>query len=456
MKKAIRKTNFKSPVLRILSISLTILILLLLLTSCSNKSTLNHLDGNYNDTSSYGQTNNKTDDSVEIETTLTDEIKKITVTEIFNDYIIFEKEGNVYSGAMNSQGEIFFYIEGRGMNWSFAGNDSGGYIYRDNGCEIIDKNGCVIASTQNGDFDEIWGVGDGFILVYKNTGNASKEEHSYGVIDCNTGSWKTPMNSVSHKFSKHDYALYQYIGNGVFLQNYYSSGYHCTLYNSTTNQIIEIKNMYESVSGNNGIICVKGKNSWGSTEAYINNIKYTSLPSYFAVFPDGNITEIDPFIISYGKITAETDPDETYYIFKNILTNQSMLYDDFDRTKVSVKNVQNGNILLNIHGADNRWYFTVVDITGYQYFEPITSERRDFGIGGMECDATIFSDRIIYKKINETAYTMIDIRGNVIIHEDKQYRSMTFLDNGLILAKDQNENNYLLNVNGSLLDITLK
>lgn len=102
-----------------------------------------------------------------------------------------EKDVNYFDGLVNSKGEIFYTYEPETATVHHIGNGIA-CIETDSAYTLVKSNGMETAAFTSDDFDEIYGYGDGLMLVYKNIGTLMKEEHSYGVIG-ETG-WVTPLD----------------------------------------------------------------------------------------------------------------------------------------------------------------------------------------------------------------------------------------------------------------------
>ncbi len=379
------------------------------------------------------------------------------ITKLNSKSVTFLKDDQEYIGVINSKGEIFYYIKGNNIDWKSVGSGAGYVTRYDNGLtvyDVINEYGEVVVSSENGLFDSILGYGDGFILVYKNTSNISKEEHSYGVINCSNGTWVKPLASASKYIIRDSRSYFTSVGEGVYLQNYYSGNNdNCRIYNSNSNQIIEIDDISGKVYGVNGVIYGKrGDNFWNRATICRDGVSdEKSLPSYFALYPDGTIKEIEPFIEVKDGVMIGIDKSNEYYTFKDIEKSKSFVYNKFAISNIKSIDICGNYILIHILGADGNWYFTVIDTSGNQCIEPIAVERNNYA-----CDAKILSDRIIYKGLGKKSYTMIDIKGNILIPETKGYNSMAITDSNLIVATNSDGENCLLDLDGYPITIKLK
>ncbi len=375
------------------------------------------------------------------------------------DIVEFLMDGKEYIGLINSKGEIFYYIEDDYISWTSVGNGAGYVTYTQNDetiYDIVNQSGNVVASLKKGsDLDEIMGYGDGFMLVYKNTSNISKEAHSYGVLNAATGEWDKPLQEGTKLPNGNFFSdtAYLYIGSGSFLKYYYSgNAEHYVLYNSTFNKAYYIDNcVIDDMYLTNGNLYgrnVGGWLTWGDISCSDDPDTHIDLPEYFTVSPNGVFAEVEPFVKSKNGIVIRRDSTEEYYIIQNLNTNTTVIYDDFKIDSIVGVEIVDDNVLFSIRGADGKNYFILVDKFGDARFDPIAIVYSYVTVSGNE---------IIYRAYGSEYYCMIDLQGNVIVSEDECYSSMYFSkDNNLISAQKSNDEACLLDRTGKAIVVTLK
>ena len=221
--------------------------------------------------------------------------------------ISFEMDGTNYYGRVNSKGEIVYYTDNSLVTGGYAGN--GAYTLPSETGDIclMSKDGQRFELDGN-TFDSEIGSGEGLILVYKNNSTINAVEHTYGVLDCNTGEWVTPL-TVGRELEM-DWGSYRHIGEGIFMvEDYYGFHNHFILFNSYTNKTYRF-DQCSLVSDivKDGVIWVKADNKWDSPEVYTpydsnyNSDNANIMPEYFVISPEGNYKEVSA---SESPCTAE-------------------------------------------------------------------------------------------------------------------------------------------------------
>lgn len=337
----------------------------------------------------------------------------------------FKKGDTIYCGIANEKGEIFYYTEDYSNSESenfidFTPiSENAGYL-----CESIeDKTTYTIINTAGekkvfteDDFDKILGQGGGYILVYKNTGNISKLEHSYGLINSD-GEWEialTPGTKIP------DNKSYKYFGEKVFVYyDYYGYNNHYVVFDCSKNTTIgfdccTIKN----TAIVDGKFIVNSGGGWSSNYCtpYGDSTENGLSSGSYLFSTDGSYKEINEIKYSFDKIAIY---EESGYIqIWNLKNNSVAQYNDFPASSITGISFIDGYGLLAIRGLDGNFYFTVIDENGKQQFEPKICEcnTKDIIFNG---------DRTIYKTKNGY-YEMIDNNGNLIISESKLCTSLTF------------------------------
>ncbi len=383
----------------------------------------------------------------------------VTVTELIyqhigNDvftYVVFNKENKEYAGVLNTDGEIFYYIEGDYINYVWAGKDTvftKEYVDADIDYyhyDIINENGEIVATSRNGDFDTVIGYGDDLVLVYKNTSTISKEEHSYGVINATTGNWDRALKAGTKLTGE----SFKHIGDGIFLCG-------STMFNSISDKVYYIENC--AVFGDNlenGFLL--GKNiggwlTWGTISSSDDPDTYIDLPEYFELYPDGTFKEIDEFSMSNEKIIISeiSDGDDEYYKITDCKTGESTTYKEFNRDSIYSIEIYGEYILMLINGADGNKYLNVTNSSGERQFEPIK-------IASGSNNAPVYScERIVYKKPNSEYCEMIDMQGNLVISSVEKYSEIAiFGTNGVAYATNSEGETVVMSLDGKPISIKL-
>ena len=329
----------------------------------------------------------------------------------------FAKEDRTYCGIADDKGQIFYYTENykTGKFWGIDYKSMGeNAIYISE--TIDDKEVYTVINSDGGkktftedDFDKILGAGGGYILVYKNTGDISKEEHSYGLINSD-GEWEkelTPGVQLPEKFFAYN-EPYDYLGNKVFAQidqyNRINAVFDCDKNSSIgfRNCVIKSKGEY------NGKFIVNFKNMGCYSTPYGSEEKDGDGSYLFST--DGSYEKL-PYILSASDKIAVYEKSGKLQIM-DLETNKVSQYNDFPISHIKNISFKGEYGLIVIYGLDGKYYFTVVDSKGEQQFEPrLCSDMKQ---------VKFYGDRTVYKAENNF-YEMIDNKGNVIISKDKNY-----------------------------------
>ncbi len=357
----------------------------------------------------------------------------------------FTKGDKTYSGVADNKGQIFYYTD----NYEFGDyldvdftpiSENAGYL-----CETIgDKElYTVINSTgskksfNKEDFDEIIGKGGGYILVYKNTGDVSKEEHSYGLIN-SEGEWDvelTPGAKLPEGGSI--YSSYKHLGDKVFYQtnNYNNIGgvIDCAINNTIDFRKCTIK----STGVHNGKFIVSDGfycTPCGSEEKEIDGCY---------VFSTDGTCEQGPDIISASEKIAVYKELDKLQIW-DMESNSISEYSDVPANQIIDVSCVGEYALIIIHGLDDKFYITVVDSKGEQQFEP------QLCLNMKQVEFT--GDRTIYQT-EDNYYEMIDNNGNPIISRDEKY---TLSINGKIVTAKGKSGKLYFDKNGNEISFSLK
>lgn len=306
---------------------------------------------------------------------------------------------------INTKGEIIYKEVN---NCVFLPSEMHGVAFvkdKNNNYKLINKEGNVIANSQDGEFDNILACGDGFALVYKYSG-PKDSKHLYGVID-NSGKFVCDFIDLGFAaVTKPETSFNFYKGCGIFSID--DSLGHETLLNLNTGKFIYLSSDAPQFINNTGFL-PKGY--------YITNSKqngnYSGMQAYPAVSIDTSFktTPISEFTNSsnglliaydgrYGKPISIINPN----------TNDKYTLDYNTTQLISLDYVDNLG-LLKIKASDNNTYFTLLDTQGKEQFYPIKYNK-----------IVKFSNgRIIYQ--NDKKYTIIDTKAKVLA-ENLEYKTI--------------------------------
>lgn len=359
----------------------------------------------------------------------------------------FQMNSQAYCGVINAEGEIIYATPvGESFVWKSAGNGCGfvmlepdvGRMYYS--YIVFDSDGKK-TFTVNGDvFDLIIGCGDGLLFVYKDTSTIEKEEHSYGVLDCN-GNWITPLTAGPELIlpeSKREF--YKYVGDGAFMSdgnlNTYNKRYRNILYNSHTNCAYLINSDYGYIT------------SYPEEEG----AEKTDLPRKYIINPDGTAEAMPETAIDVRDNLVWMGTDTGIQILDRE-TGITREYTEFpiDMIRAVKYDSDSETFTVIIQGVDGKVYFTVIDKECNQKFDPIVSYPT--GWNGIYYIYPGSNGRIAYCD-ESGVYKVIDTDGNVIVPNTQGFTSIGAYSGGMALAsKDQSC--FFLDVNGQVLDIKL-
>ncbi len=371
-----------------------------------------------------------------------------------------DDDSQTYRGYVNNKGEIFYVESYDKEKYSFYFTKSVGkgcfYLELEEKSAsnflyiIVNSNGEEVASSENGAFDEIIGGGDGLVLVYKNTGNISKEEHSYGVMNAEDGSWVAPLTPLSNGrnlYLPYD-GKYTHWGDGIFALVECLPGYNIRdiyFFDSKNNEYFYIRNAYIYGSFEKGELYGKRYNGWQHTYMTTPNIseERIEMPSPFILHRDGSFEEFThQFSIGNEEILIDTNTENEFLKIITTASNTIVEYTEFPLTTITSYRLFENYILLTVNGADGKQYFTVINHTGAQVLKPRVYKN-----------SVRFSENcIIYKTEEET--NVIDLEGNLIASFGTEYFTVT-VQNGLIYVEKRNYHS-VLDLHGNPLTYTLQ
>lgn len=407
-----------------ISLLLMIVVLLFLIVGCSSD-----LQSDY-EAFSETTSENFTSENGENGKIRTD-IDVLKVRSHYDFYeLTFKNEDVTYYGVADASGKIFYYTESVPIdNSDFMskaymrkmGEDCC-YVKKVSELEttytVIKTNGNEKTFTKGVDFDELIGAGGGYILVYKNTGNASKSEYSYGLIN-SAGEWEmqlTPGPQIS-KLTTYGQATFDYIGEKVFVQEDFGE---CIVFDCAKNLTMGFHNCSFDYAGvNNGQFLVHTEYNYGEptySAPYGSEAKPLHADSYYLFSTDGTNKQISNIKYSFEKIAVYEE--DGYLQIWNLENDNVAQYDDFPAESVAGVSFVGHTGLVRINGLDGKNYFTVIDAKGEQKFEPKIYYDFSYNFNGLFSE-----ERIIFS--TENGYKiMYDNKGNLIIPEESKYTSL--------------------------------
>lgn len=355
-----------------------------------------------------------------------------------NAEIRFKDNGKEYSGIINAKGEVIYYAEGDVyIDWVSIGNGAGFVttntddnkktytVFNEKGEKALTESGNV--------FDEIIGYGDGLLLVYKNTSTIAKEEHSYGVLDCN-GKWIKSLTAGPElpKADPYYHRFYDYIGDGVFIYEEKLYSYDYTIYNSNTNKAYSITDsrIYSDCFYNGVIYCALAYYG-GYICNYGDYESKSELPLYFALHADGTFEELSEFKFACDDLLINTNGE--YMRIFNKTNNTEKVYTDFPAERIAFVQFDGDFGVIILNGADGKTYFTVVDKEFNQKVAPTLCANRSLGYF-----VSISEGRIVYKNTSDV-YKVIDVNGNTIVSEAQGFTYISEYRGGIASAKTNYE-----------------
>ena len=338
----------------------------------------------------------------------------------------FQVGDEKYCGIADATGQIVYYTDqysiSEGPFGSEAWNgldftpmdDASGYICESNGEKteytIINSEGTKKTFSEE-DFDVILGSGGGYLLVYKNTGNISKEEYSYGLINSD-GNWEIPLMPGDKIEIVGEYV---YAGEKVFVYTGYRlNKYYAIVFDCANNRTIGLYNcavLSDLVYNGQFIVCEKGWSAGVSIPYDSENIEGLPSHSSYLFSTDGSYQEIPEISAASDRVAIYEDSG--FYQIWDLATDMVTKYEDFPETSIVRYSCVDNYVFFIIRGADGNFYFTVLDSKGVQQFEP------RININNVE----FYGDRIICQTKNGY-YEMLDNKGNLLISENKKCLSL--------------------------------
>lgn len=309
--------------------------------------------------------------------------------------------------------------------------DEDKYVYK-----IIDKNGQVVASSADGEFDEILASGDNLFLVYKYEGSIDSSRDLYGTIN-EKGKFVNKLRECPFTYSR--YLSAKYIGAKSFLLVGFNQS---SIYMSSCDKFFENSNSEYAAKGAGDDLYIldnHGIKAEGSEKEYRYNEFSDDGYKYVVIRSDGKIEKapefdyiVNGFLIN-GLFAAEESGKKTV-TFNNPKTGKTFA---FSKYNISDVGSADNNLLVSIKGEDEKYYYTVLDGNGNMLFEPISGTNAYAGDGKI----TLLKD---------DDYSVLDYSGNVIIDIGKYSYIGTFND-GIAWAKNSSDQYVGIDEKGSIV-----
>lgn len=286
------------------------------------------------------------------------------------------------TSVINTEGDVVFTLEHDVDYYSQFCDGYAFYLYSTDSMSkksldnivscIIDNEGNITYSSQNDDIRIILGYGNGHFLTIEHVSNFETDEWRFGSIDENGDTLINFDNYNNDVFLFWNSDTYEYFtGNFLSKCSYLGDGIFDICSHNGKYVLYDVNKCEVIYSRSSGRPDIKG----GFQDQYM--IYGLHANSYFIVKIDSNGNEeiIDarsPFDMDEIFISAYSDGiyfyDHAYYDIDN--NTQINLSKYADKT-IGGGLFKSGYAPLYICGADNKDYFTIIDMEGTELFEPI-------------------------------------------------------------------------------------
>ncbi len=303
------------------------------------------------------------------------------------------------------------------------------YVEESGGYKIINKEGKVVASSEDGKFDEILAAGDNLFFVHKYESGIDVSGHLYGTIN-EKGEFVNKLRECPYgQVSKTDI---RYIGGKAFElslnaqiymssnDTYVSGGIAMPNNPANIGDTLYIYNYHNFIQAE------------GSDAQYYDFDGY----KYVAISPDGKIEKAPEFDAVISGMLVKKDYTNQYVSasFTDPATGKTSVFSKYDVSEIySADN----NFLLELNGKDGNKYFTVIDKNCNMLFEPV-----------MGSEATANDGRVVLRTDEE--YSVLDYTGKVIIPAGT-YSYIGSFNSGIAWAKNSSDQYVGIDVNGKVV-----
>lgn len=293
--------------------------------------------------------------------------------------------------------------------------DSGNELYK-----IINTDGNVVASSENGEFDEILGCGDNLFFVHKYEGGIDSDRHLYGTIN-DKGEFVNPLKELINIGFEARRA--EYAGAKMFyLMPSDPTARYGALFNANNGSVCSNAKIYPIDGANNNYISNIG------SKVYFNNNSCVS--------SDGKIETVDDFDYVLNGLIIKTNiyTNEVSY-FINPVSGETISF-----SKYPIEDIKpaDNNFLLKLRGKDDNVYYTVIDNKCNILFEPVK---------GYDAEA---NDGKVVLKDEFGGYCVLDYSGNILI-DFGTYSEINAFDSGVAWAVDYSNQYVGIDENGNVV-----
>ncbi|MBQ7912402.1 MAG: WG repeat-containing protein [Clostridia bacterium] len=379
--------------------------------------------------------------------------------------VLYDKDEKQYLSIINQEGEILHSHEGK-SGWSHIGEGAGWFTAYDiytktTEYEIVNPRGETVATSTELGFDKIIGGAYGYAWVYKLQSGIDGAKHLYNCID-SEGNYRGNWIDLQIPIIDNSGNLEIDIINKDTIK--------VTSFNETA--ILNIKTGKAFWLWYGSFLGVYEGNIIGIGGGYYDNAedfkeweedKAIQFPLYYSIQSDGTIVEIPTHAfekyrkkVSYssGKLVYycdgyDYDREEDIncvYIY-DLATGEMGSYTDYpvyDSFGV-VGDIEfygdYGFVIL--YGKDYNYYFTVIDKTGKQQFEPIKCSY-----GG-----AYYSEGLIrYRDAAISSYwSVVDVKGHVLIPFSAGYEWIDDFYNGIAVAQTEDKKQLYIDKQGNVV-----
>jgi len=277
-----------------------------------------------------------------------------------------------------------------------------GYYYNSNlGIyTIVNKEGQVIGSSDEGEFDSVLACGDTNVFVYKDNSDYNSIDQNYAIID-DTGNYKRTSRLATYPT---DRSQIKYVNCDMYLIG------STALINANTGKAIDLDYVLGNMYFTEGLASIQSSSSY--TDMKVNR---QQIDRKIAVIDtEGNVVHTtgigvkrDSFLIRNNTIICYTaygyeEVPDLIIDFSNDIWIET---EEYNRCMgfVDVSEFKDGVCMLEFLGRDSKKYFTVINESGEQIVKPI------------ECEDAEFSEGIVvYNTSPGGGYSAIDIEGNYL------------------------------------------
>lgn len=319
-----------------------------------------------------------------------------------------------------------------------AGEKDGKVIYN---YKIINKEGKVVASSEDGKFDEIYACGDNLFFVHKYESSIDVSRHLYGTIN-EKGEFVNQLRECPYGVLEKDKT--KYIGGKAFLVNMDGSYYdHLYVYMSSNGKFFgEVTDKgIENIGSSLYVINRNGIKAEGSDTLYSPQDGY----EHIAIRSDGKIEKAPAFDAVVNGMLIKRNDDKT--TFTDPTTGKTAAFSKYYPEYIIAAG--NDNFLVAINGADGKVYYTVLDKNANMLFEPVAGNQGDASYRRGAGDGTNASDgRLVLA--SSDGYSVLDYTGKVIIPAGT-YSEIKPFNSGIAWAKNSSDQYVGIDVNGKVV-----